>query len=289
MIEDSDVDAIFVRRLLQASGDVNFEVEQVAYLKDAIERLQETDYDVAMLDLSLPDSEGLDSLDQIRSLDARLPVVVVTGSDDEQLGLTAIETGAQDFLAKGDVTRQSLLRAIRYAIARQRKVLGIQATADTDPLTEMPNRRPLESQFKHLLNESVQNETPLSLALVDIDHFKRVNDQHGHFVGDAVLRSIAKLLVAQAPPDSFAARFGGEEFALILPGAGVKDACEIVAQILRKLQGCDLRFESTCLTVTASAGVTLVGQDETWDSAFVRADKALYQAKSLGRNQVCSN
>ena len=120
-------------------------------LSDALNMLHAADYDVTMLDVCLPDAIGLESLEQIRAIDARLPIVVFTGLDDEDVALKAIESGAQDFMAKGHVTGQMLFRAVRFAIARQRKVMGFKAAADTDPLTGMPNRRHLQSQFSEML------------------------------------------------------------------------------------------------------------------------------------------
>ncbi len=287
LIEDSDVDAMFVRRLLESNPELPLKIDQATRLEEAIQFLRSADYDVAMLDLSLPDADGLESFDQIRALDARLPVVVFTGSEDEDLALTAIESGAQDFMAKGHVTGQMLFRSLRFAIARQRKVMGFQAAADTDPLTGMPNRRHLESRFAELLSQSKQQQVPMSLGLIDVDHFKSVNDQHGHFIGDAVLKEVARILSEGLPEGMLAARFGGEEFALLLPGLAMDPACGVVENLLAVLAEKTMLFGELSVRVTASAGVVEIEHDETWDESFVRADVALYEAKKSGRNRLC--
>lgn len=287
VIEDNEIDAMFVRRLLESNLQIRFQMEHAECLADALVRLQTTDYDVALIDLNLPDADGLESFDQVRALDARLPVVVFTGSDDEELGLRAIENGAQDFMAKNHVTGQMLFRSLRFAIARQRKVMGIQAAADTDPLTGMPNRRSLQARFTEMLAEAERDGQPMSLALLDIDHFKNVNDHHGHFVGDAVLKAVADLITDSLGDQMAAARFGGEEFALLLPGFELHQACDAINAILKRLANTTLGFEGRSIAVTASAGVVEVGFGEEWKDAYVLADVALYEAKSSGRNRLC--
>ena len=280
LIEDSEIDAIFVTRLLTSNPEMPFDVDRAERLSDAINMLQASDYDVTILDLNLPDADDLESFEQIRALDARVPIVVFTGSDDEDLALRAIESGAQDFMAKGHVTGQMLFRAVRFAIARQRKVMGFQAAADTDPLTGMPNRRHLQSQFADLVSAAREIDAPMSLALFDVDHFKKVNDEHGHFIGDAVLKEIAALLTAALKEKMTAARFGGEEFAVLMPGYALEQACEMIDATLKRLEETEMVFDGLSIGVTASAGVVNVDYDDSWDDALVICDVALYEAKS---------
>jgi two-component system, cell cycle response regulator len=255
-------------------------------LGEALAKLQATDYDLAMLDLVLPDANGLESFEKIRALDARLPVVVLTGLEDEDMALQAIESGAQDFIAKGHITGQMLFRAVRFAIARQLKVMGFQAAADTDPLTGLPNRRHLEAEFTQALATSRERGAPMSMALFDLDHFKKVNDQYGHFIGDAVLKEVGRQLAAAAEGEIKVARFGGEEFSLLMPGIALDEACKFTEAILRRLASKPLKFGDLEIKVTASAGVTNVTENDNWESAYVASDVALYEAKTSGRNRV---
>ena len=167
-------------------------------------------------------------------------------------------------MAKGHVTGQMLFRAVRFAIARQLKVMGFKADADTDPLTGMPNRRHLESQFVELHAATKQNNEPLTLALFDIDHFKLVNDEHGHFIGDAVLKEIARLFQSSIEDGMLASRFGGEEFALLMPGSDIERAARLLKVSSTNKQNSD----ETWLTIpiTASAGLIAVEDEESWGS-----------------------
>ena len=286
LIEDSEIDALFVTRLLKASKELTFTVQKATTMADAMPLLQTRDFDIAIVDLCLPDAIGLEAFEQVRSVDARIPIIVFSGSDDEDAALHAIESGAQDFVAKGHVTGQMLERAVRFAIARQRKVMGIQAAADTDPLTGMNNRRHLESQFAAMHANATADSLPMCFGLFDVDHFKRVNDVHGHFVGDAVLKEVAQILIDAISPQMFAARLGGEEFALLMPGCDQAKAASLIRDILARLAQQPICLGDCEINLTASAGLIAVGTDENWDEAFVACDAELYRAKEAGRNQL---
>lgn len=289
LIEDSNIDAMFVTRLLQSNPEIRFEIDHATTLADALVLLREIEFDASLVDLHLPDAVELEAFEQIRALDARIPIVVFTGSDDESLALRAIESGAQDVMAKGHVTGQMLFRAVRFAIARQLKVMGFKADANTDPLTGMPNRRHLESRFIEMHAAAQQNNEAMTLALFDVDHFKLINDEHGHFIGDAVLKEIAKVLLDSIAEGMLASRFGGEEFALLMPGADIDQAATVVVTILEKLAKTPLTLDSLTITVTASAGLTAVKDDESWGTAYIACDEALYEAKTSGRNRLVIN
>ena len=289
LIEDSNIDAMFVTRLLQSNPEIRFEIDHATTLADALVLLREIEFDASLVDLHLPDAVELEAFEQIRALDARIPIVVFTGSDDESLALRAIESGAQDVMAKEHVTGQMLFRAVRFAIARQLKVMGFKADANTDPLTGMPNRRHLESRFIEMHAAAQQNNEAMTLALFDVDHFKLINDEHGHFIGDAVLKEIAKVLLDSIAEGMLASRFGGEEFALLMPGADIDQAATVVVTILEKLAKTPLTLDSLTITVTASAGLTAVKDDESWGTAYIACDEALYEAKTSGRNRLVIN
>lgn len=283
LIEDQQSEAMLLTRLLKHSSGIGFSIDHASSLADAIFTLAASEYDICLLDLGLPDGQGIDSLHRIRAVDARLPIVVLTGNDDEELGLLAIETGAQDFMAKSNVSTQLVTRSLRYSMARHKKMLGYAADANTDVLTGLPNRRQLNQRF----NELLATCNRLTIALIDIDHFKRINDRHGHLVGDQVLKQLSEIIQFTLGEHAQAARFGGEEFALLIPEASSEYALSLVKGLLSEIAAAPFQFEETRLTVTASAGISLVCKDETLEDILKRTDAALYEAKHGGRNRCC--
>jgi len=162
--------------------------------------------------------------------------------------------------------------------------------ASTDPLTQLYNRRYFMAEGGYLLEKAKNNEEPLSVIIIDIDHFKRVNDSYGHNVGDLVLVGLAGVFRRFSRERDLIARFGGEEFVILLPGAGYAEAQECAERIRQGVAQHRVNAgEGLVLPITISLGVAQVNiaAMESLESAVNRADKALYQAKELGRNQVC--
>ena len=164
--------------------------------------------------------------------------------------------------------------------------MGFQAAADNDPLTGMPNRRHLEARFSDLLSTAQKNGQPMSISLLDVDHFKKINDKYGHFIGDAVLKEIASRLTNSLEGEMAAARFGGEEFALLMPGYPLDQACDFVQRTLDSLGTTPMSFNELTICVTASAGVVDVGAGDKWEQVYIDCDVALYEAKTSGRNRL---
>ncbi len=158
-----------------------------------------------------------------------------------------------------------------------------------DPLTSLSNRRSFDQALQREISEAQENRSPLCLIMGDIDHFKRINDTFGHLVGDAVLKRFAELLAKSAGVNDTVARFGGEEFALILPGVGADQAKAIAEGIRRTLESKKWVATDGGLklgTVTASFGVSELRSDDDPEDLVRRADSKLYEAKCAGRNKV---
>jgi diguanylate cyclase (GGDEF)-like protein len=159
----------------------------------------------------------------------------------------------------------------------------------TDSLTGLANRRRFVAHATVAIADARRNDGILAVAMFDIDHFKRVNDSHGHFVGDRVLQRLANVAKDALRPGDFIARIGGEEFALLLPGAGPDEAAGIAERIRSSFEQTAELIDGLDLRVTASFGVaSFAAGSDTFDDAFARADGALYRAKQSGRNCVCS-
>lgn len=164
-------------------------------------------------------------------------------------------------------------------------VEALRQQAVTDPLTGLYNRRYLNREAPLLLEQASASQKPLSLILLDLDHFKKINDEHGHLTGDHVLRIAASRMRAAVRPEDKVCRYGGEEFLVLLPDTGVELAVSIAERIRMRLA--DPVHEPPGMRLTASAGVSTIKTAETGiNPALRRADQALYAAKSSGRNCV---
>ncbi|TWT54704.1 Response regulator PleD [Rubripirellula amarantea] len=286
LIEDDELDAAILLRTLRKQTLISFTVDRVASMHEAITKLQVNDYDVALADINLPDAMGADSFEQLTAFDSCLPIIVLTGHEDDDLALRAVQSGAQDFISKSNLSTQGIVRTIRFAIVRQQMSLGYQAAAQTDSLTGMPNRRTLDCEFSGAAKVAKHLGTPLCVAMIDIDHFKNVNEQFGHCIGDAVLCQVATLLMRHIHGDTWACRFGGEEFALLMPQYDIVEAQNFVEEFLNRLQSQQIMVGNQRLEITASAGLSCVSCDESRAVAFARCSQALRVAKSNGRNRI---
>jgi diguanylate cyclase len=161
--------------------------------------------------------------------------------------------------------------------------------AFNDALTGLMNRRGFDNALEESISEVLKNHSPMCLLLIDIDHFKSVNDTHGHLVGDKVLRGLSKLLVNKMRGNDFLSRYGGEEFAVILPNTPLKGAFTVAENLrlsARKLRIKNVKTGDRLADVTISTGVACYRKGESTDDFINRCDQALYRAKNLGRNRT---
>ncbi len=179
-----------------------------------------------------------------------------------------------------------IIAALTLNLVNERLVGRLRVLAHTDELTGTLSRRALRERAPALLARQQSAGRRVAALMIDIDHFKGVNDRHGHPAGDAVLRRTAELVAMNLRSDSLVTRHGGEEFAVLLPVAGLDEA-RVSAERLRKAIEADVvEFDGAQIVVTVSVGLALVAPHEALDIALTRADKALYRAKNGGRNRV---
>jgi len=250
--------------------------------------LEHTGPDLVVLDLGMPHLDGI-ALCRIIRTDPRwstLPVLFLTASTDPAAIDAIFAAGADDYVSKPLVASEVRAR-IRNRLDR---VALYRTLADTDPLTGLVNRRRLESDFDRLSVLARRYHQPLSLALLDIDHFKRVNDTHGHGIGDLVLRRLAERLTGEFRGEDVVARWGGEEFAILAVGMSGTDARQRLTGILDSIRGTPIILSErpqSSLSISLSAGVAELGFHGDDLHALTRAaDAALYRAKRSGRARV---
>jgi len=171
-------------------------------------------------------------------------------------------------------------------LAERDRLIAKATEADTDPLTRLANRRYMEENVPKMLKDANDRGLPVSVLLLDLDHFKQVNDTYGHSVGDEVLKVIAKTVQSRIRGSDVAVRYGGEEFILFLPGSSPREA-ELVAERVRfTVASFDATFIAPQLKLTVSIGLSEYAHGEPWQQVIERADRALYRAKQAGRNRV---
>ncbi|NBD12701.1 response regulator [Corallococcus silvisoli] len=284
MVVDDDPEA--VRALSQALVSDAVEVvglENPYGLLDALARHRP---DLLLLDVQMPGPSGFDLCRILRLTPEwqELPILLVTAQVGLEFRLAAFQAGADDYLAK-PVLKEELRARVHARLERAR--LSRERT-ERDALTGLMLRRPFVDAVNARLSEARRGEKPLALCFLDVDHFKKVNDEHGHLAGDRVLMRLGRLLGARFRREDLRARWGGEEFVVALLGESLESAKEIFSRTAEELAG--MAFEGDAgetFSVTFSAGLVVAPRDGTTLDELLRvADARLYRAKSNGRDRI---
>jgi two-component system, cell cycle response regulator len=290
VVEDDPSTARLLAYLLTSHG---YQVRLAESLASGRAELARMPADLVILDRNLPDGDGLDLAREIK-VDGRCYVMMLTSLATDQAKLDGFEGGADDYVTK-PFTPEELLARIRAGlriIDLQKALIAsnrrLELLAATDALTGVRNRRWFDEELERSFAHALRYERPLSLAMIDIDHFKRINDAHGHLAGDRVLRGVSRLVASMLRKSDLIARVGGEEFAILLPESGLFEALQVAEKVRARVSeepiGADLEGDR----VTISVGVASIPHTKVERSAqFVWcADQALYRAKNRGRDRV---
>jgi two-component system cell cycle response regulator len=265
----------------------------------AVMHAAETRYELIIINLDMDNVDGLRLCSQLKSLERtrQTPILIVVAPDDHQRLLRALDMGVNDYLVR-PIDKQELLARANTQIKRCRYTdqlrSHVQATMElavTDPLTGLYNRRYMENQTTALVEHAINRGKSLSLLALDVDHFKSVNDENGHAVGDRVLQELASRLKQSIRNIDMVCRIGGEEFVIVLPNTSAGVAAKIADRMRRSVSGepFNVGARTGPLTVTVSIGVAAVeDSSDTMEAVLKRADEALYSAKRGGRNRVNS-
>jgi two-component system cell cycle response regulator len=189
-------------------------------------------------------------------------------------------------LIRTQVVEESKLREITASLSA--RSLTLEQAALTDALTGIQNRRYFDDALREYLTEFSRIDKPIGLMILDLDHFKQINDSHGHNIGDEVLKAVARCLKDLTRYHDVVARLGGEEFAVVAPNMDSELLLKLAERIRRAIAGLALLSGNARLKITTSVGLAVWDRNETADQFFARADKMLYEAKRLGRNRVCA-
>lgn len=288
-LEDSAVEAKAVRAIMERLG---LDVVHVTRAEDGLTLLDDS-FDLVVADFVLEDAmSGGDFLHIVRCRMRRpreaLPVLVMTGEQQEDMQAKLFHAGANDFIAKppAEEVLVSRLRALlvlrRQYLELQRLTQEVRRIATTDQLTGLYNKRYLLERADAILTDASRH--PVWIAVLDLDHFKEINDGYGHLIGDQVLEAVGHLLRRQIKDEDIAARIGGEEFVLLLPRRARVECIAEMEQLRADIES----LRPANFTITASIGLStnLDRRDRTLTELLDEADQAMYAAKQRGRNRV---
>jgi diguanylate cyclase (GGDEF)-like protein len=307
VVDDSRMQLDWLVQVLEREG---YAVTSASDGKEAIRKVRTDPPDLVLLDMILPDMDGLEVLRIIKARpeDQFIPVIILSVKSDLDSKVTGLRIGADDFLAKPFAEAEILARCaamlrIKHLQERLREMQKkLEEQSMTDSLTGLKNRRFFDERLNEEFRRAQRYGDYLSLIMIDLDHFKEVNDRFGHPAGDVVLREAALLIRASIRDPDICARYGGEEFAVILPKTHMSGALAVAERIWRELGAKQYVISPSApvspvadvaatrgVQVTASIGIAFYpSKDITSGDLLVRfADQALYEAKRAGRNTIC--
>lgn len=263
--------------------------------QDALTIAHQEHPDLIILDIMMPDMTGYTVLSRIKTDQQlhQIPVILASSSEDVGDEKQGLELGAADFWSKPVNPEVAKIRA-HNTLELKRHRDQLQSQTLTDALCDVANRRAFDRSLHKEWHKSLQTQQPLSLLMIDIDHFKSYNDHYGHIAGDGCLKTVASILKdSLAESHALLCRYGGEEFAVILPNLTTEIAVQVAESLRRRVEEAQIQNNAINNPISISIGSATTVPSEplntgsnTPDNLVFRADQALYQAKNKGRNQV---
>jgi diguanylate cyclase (GGDEF)-like protein len=289
-------DSLTIRAVVRA--DLENEGYQISEAHDGVttvRQCEEDPPDVVLLDVEMPGLDGYQVLAKLKGTPGLkdIPIVFLTSRSDMDDVVAALRGGAHDYLKKPFQTPELLARvASALHVKRLQDELRLRNVeldrqSRTDPLTGLYNRRHLDEQLVRVHSDAVRHDERLSLLLLDVDHFKRINDTFGHPSGDEVLRTLATRLRGQLRAGDIAGRWGGEEFLIILPRTDHDEGCSLAERVRSVCSADPIVADGREITVTVSGGL-VTGPGDSATAVVQLADDCLYEAKMSGRDKIAS-
>ncbi|MGZ8868853.1 MAG: diguanylate cyclase [Thermoanaerobaculia bacterium] len=293
VVDDDSAIRRLVRLFLRRAG---YEVVECTTGQEARDTLTKVPWDLAVLDRRLPDMDGVVLCQELKANPGYRSryIIMLTGEDEQEDKIEGLELGADDYITKPFQSSEFLarVRAGKRIVDLQEELMEknrrLELLSITDGLTKLHNHRYFQDELARAFEESERYERPLSLAMIDIDYFKKVNDTYGHAVGDEILKGVSNLYRESVRSTDLVARYGGEEFAVMMPETNLAEASTFAEKIRSLVESTSMETQAGPLKVTVSLGVASVPHSKihTPKELIVASDKALYRAKRNGRNQV---
>ncbi len=282
VVDDTPLLAQHYAAVLEAAGMRIKTVNDPAQLLDVLLMFSP---DLILMDIFMPGCSGVEAAQVIRqqSIYANLPIVYLSTETSLTQQLAALQLGGGDDFLQKPISDTYLTDAVHIRAKRFRE---LSALMNQDGLTGLLNHINLKLALEREIAQAQRRSSALSFVMLDIDHFKSVNDSYGHLIGDRVIKSLARLLSHRLRKGDVAARYGGEEFALILPDTSLELAQGLLDDLRRQFSEISHAHEHGEFTVTFSAGIAACPPQAEMQALIAAADRALYQAKHAGRNQV---
>jgi len=293
-------DRVSSRERIRSIIEPAHEVTEEANPQEALFRAAEGAFDLLIVSLGLSNYDSLRLCSQLRSIDRtrNLPILALAEPDDNARLIRALDLGVNDYIVR-PIDKNELLARMRTQLKRKRFADRLRANLEqsiefavTDPLTGLHNRRYLEGHIAAMVERAANRGKPLAVLLLDIDHFKDVNDTYGHDIGDEVIKEFCARVLANIRGVDLACRIGGEEFVVVMPDADMAVAGVVAERLRARVAGVPFQVarQGKPLEMTVSVGVAaLDSPHDTPEDIMRRADDALYQAKREGRNRVVAN
>ncbi|MCB9799723.1 MAG: EAL domain-containing protein [Candidatus Omnitrophica bacterium] len=288
LIEDQPKEIQSIGEMFFKMENSGFELESSRSMKDGLQRLSEGGIDLVLLDLTLPDCEGSEAFIRVQSQVPDVPVVILIGLEDEELGLQIVRRGAQDFLIKGTFNHELLTRSMTYAMERNQFRKSLDEIANTDPLTELLNRRGLQQVLSTQVAWARRGVETVAV-LIDIDEFTKINDTLGHAVGDVVLKEVSARLKTNLRVTDFLARLGSDEFMILLPQTRIAEALLVSEKLRKAVSQFPLVISGATIKITISSGLASVcPETPSIDELLAKTYVALRKSRHSGDKVIYS-
>jgi diguanylate cyclase (GGDEF)-like protein len=281
---DSEYLEALRQRLVEAGAGGGIELEWAGELSQALSRLTQGGIDAVLLDLELPDSQGMVTFERARAFVPDVPIIVLTESDDESLAMASVQGGAQDYLVKGEATAGILVRSLRHAIERHRLLGALRSLSLIDDLTGLYNRRGFADLGEQYLKLARRTARGVTVVFLDLDRFKTINDSLGHHVGDRALMRMADILRDTFRRSDIVGRLGGDEFAVLALEASGESADLLVDRLRDRVREFN-QVSREPYQLSVSVGMARHGTDlrVRLEDLLAEADNAMYEEKRKKR------
>ena len=295
LVDDEPTQRLIMARLLKRAG---YDVESAGNGKEALAKLENGAFQLMITDWEMPEMDGIALCRAVRGSHERgyIYTILLTARDASEHVVAGLQSGADDYLTKPVIEPElmarlntgkrivTLERSLRAANDENRRL------SVTDALTGVCNRRYLTEHLPREIDRASRYGRPLSAVICDIDYFKKINDAHGHLIGDEVLKWFVRKVTGATRETDWVTRYGGEEFVIVLPETNLTGAVKAAENLRVAVAAEPFQFEQLTFPVTASIGVAgwfdAVGRGATFDALMARCDEAVYASKAAGRNRV---